>query len=399
MASVVDQRRTLLISPSPIADDPRVLAHLDVLSSCTEVVTCGHGRKPQLAKLHIEVPSELSYVPIRKFSRIRYVPKNPTDVLKLLLRCGDPLKRITEFSRFVIAELDQLKFDLVCANDVYSIVPGFQIARKSSCPIWIDMHEYAPLESEDDWKWRLILQPYVKKIISTSLPKANAVSSVGVAICERYERELGRSVELIRNTSPYRKTEVSKRRVPKKHGQFRLVHVGSALPGRKLENMIAAVKLLENITLDLLLVPTNDAYYRWLKVLSCSTANVRIVPPVRLEEVVQYLSSYDAGVIMIPPTNYNYANGLPNKLFQYIQARIPVITGPTPEIASLVRRYRNGWVSSSFDVPALTLAVLDAVKNRDHVSVDDLDRVASEVSREIDDEVRFRLIQQLLEPG
>lgn len=395
--SVPKQPRTLLISPSPIVDDPRVLAHLDVLSKFTEVVTCGYGRRPKLAKLHLEVPSGLSYVPVRMFSGVRYVPKNPTDLIKLSLRCGDPLKCETEFSQFVTATLGQEDFDLVCANDVYSVVPGFQVAERNSCPIWVDMHEYAPLESEDDWKWRLLFQPYVKEIVNTFLPRANAVTSVGARICERYERELGRKVELIRNTSPYRKAEVSARSASVQHSHFRLVHVGAAIASRKLENMIAAVREMSNVTLDLLIVSTDDNYYRRIEKLACSTANVRLVPPVRLDEVIQYLSTYDAGLITIPPTNYNYANGLPNKLFQYIQARIPIITGPTPEIASLVRHYRNGWVSSAFDDRALESVIAEAVENRDQISVSDLDHVASEVAREVDDDVRYRLIQHLLE--
>jgi glycosyltransferase involved in cell wall biosynthesis len=52
--------------------------------------------------------------------------------------------------------------------------------------------------------------------------------------------------------------------------------------------------------------------------------------------------SADAGVCLEKNTNINYRFSLPNKLFDYISAGIPVITGNLPEISKIVRPFNCG---------------------------------------------------------
>ena len=59
------------------------------------------------------------------------------------------------------------------------------------------------------------------------------------------------------------------------------------------------------------------------------------------------------GVFLIPPVNFNYANTLPNKLFDFIQARLAVAVGPTPEMAEIVNTYKIGVVSPDFTPKSL----------------------------------------------
>src|SRR5690606_4933944 len=70
-------------------------------------------------------------------------------------------------------------------------------------------------------------------------------------------------------------------------------------------------------------------------------------------EVVNFIHEYDIGVFLLPPVNFNYANTLPNKLFEYIQARLAVAVGPTPEMAAIVRKYGNGIVAEDFEPTSL----------------------------------------------
>jgi hypothetical protein len=55
------------------------------------------------------------------------------------------------------------------------------------------------------------------------------------------------------------------------------------------------------------------------------------------------------GVFLLPPVNFNYENTLPNKLFDFIQARLAIAIGPTPEMAEIVNQYDSGIVSKTFD--------------------------------------------------
>ena len=63
------------------------------------------------------------------------------------------------------------------------------------------------------------------------------------------------------------------------------------------------------------------------------------------------------GVILIPPVNFNYENGLPNKLFDCIQARLGTVGGPLKEIAQIVKRYDIGVVSEDFTAQGMANAL------------------------------------------
>ena len=80
---------------------------------------------------------------------------------------------------------------------------------------------------------------------------------------------------------------------------------------------------------------------------------IRVLPPVKSDEVVRTINRYDMGVFLIPPVNFNYANTLPNKLFDFIQARLGIAIGPTPEMAAIVRTHINGIIADDFNPVSL----------------------------------------------
>ncbi|NLF05994.1 MAG: glycosyltransferase family 4 protein, partial [Actinomycetales bacterium] len=75
---------------------------------------------------------------------------------------------------------------------------------------------------------------------------------------------------------------------------------------------------------------------------------------------VHRLNDFDLGVHVLPPVSFNNAWALPNKFFDFVQARLGVVVGPSPEMARLVREHGLGAVAEDFSAKALT-AVLDAL--------------------------------------
>lgn len=57
------------------------------------------------------------------------------------------------------------------------------------------------------------------------------------------------------------------------------------------------------------------------------------VPPGELEEL---LRGADAGTVLVPDLGLSYRYLLPNKLFEYIQAGLPVLASPLPEMAAVL---------------------------------------------------------------
>src|SRR5699024_12280331 len=93
---------------------------------------------------------------------------------------------------------------------------------------------------------------------------------------------------------------------------------------------------------------------------------VRVHDAVPYGELHAVLNGYDVGVFVCPPTTFNLANALPNKVFHFVQARLALVVSPTPEMRDLVADHDLGAVTAGFDVADLarTLRALhvDAVR-------------------------------------
>jgi len=133
--------------------------------------------------------------------------------------------------------------------------------------------------------------------------------------------------------------------------------------------MMRAVEACDaEVSLDLYLIGEGTKYYADLKSLEKRLSDrVRILPPVPHEELVEVLNQYDVGLPFLPPTTTNIRNCLPNKFFDYVQARLAIVTGPTPPMEQILRQYDLGVVTSDFSQESLTEAI-------DSLSRNDVDR-------------------------
>lgn len=255
---------------------------------------------------------------------------------------------------FVVETLADHKFDVIIANDVETLPLAF--AFPGHPKVIFDAHEYAPRHFEDKKMWRIFFQDFNTWLCKKYIPKTAAMTTVGKGLATEYERHFNVKPLVITNSNNYH--DIVPSEVDSDH--IRLVHHGIATPSRKLELMIETVGLLDQrFTLDLILLTPGFAskktrsYLNELRALAASNPKIKIIPPVKSTEVVGAIRKYDMGMFLLPPVNFNYENTLPNKLFDFIQARLGVAIGPTPEMAEIVRHYGLGVVSEKFTPASL----------------------------------------------
>ncbi len=130
-----------------------------------------------------------------------------------------------------------------------------------------------------------------------------------------------------------------------------LVYVGGVLRGRGIEQAISALPHLSDVRLDVI-GPGADTYLLALRL--CAEENgvedrVRFVAPVAPSEVVDAVRHGSAGLCLIQPICLSYELTLPNKLFEYAAAGVPVLGSDLPVIAAVVREFDAGEVVAPDD--------------------------------------------------
>ncbi|MFJ4224652.1 hypothetical protein [Microbacterium sp. NPDC089695] len=341
--------RILCISFSDITSDSRVLRQLDVLADFGEVTTLSYGDRPAAADDHIEIPRHLPSL-----------AQTPVGVLKLALR----LYRSVEVQAPALAEalrlLGDREFDIVVANEARALPLAFRV--HGAPRIWCDLHEWAPEERTHVLSWKLLVSPFMRWVCAEYLPRVDASTTINDSIATMYSDEFGTMPEVVRNAIAYRPDLAPS---PRSEGTVRLVHSGGAVPGRNIEAIIDAVDLLgDGYTLDLYLIPSRqgDAYWRDLQARIDASPRTTLHPPVAPDELPQTLNPHDLGVFILPPLTPNHRYMLPNKFFDFVQARLGMVFGPSVETDRLIADERLGVITPGYtgeDVAA-TIRRLDS---------------------------------------
>jgi hypothetical protein len=275
--------------------------------------------------------------------------------------------------------------DVVIANDVAAL----PIAVRLGPPVVLDAHEYAPEQFNDQWWWRQLVSPYVRWQCSTYIPEVAALTTVSDGIADVYEHDFGVRAAVVKNTPPFADLEPTPVGEP-----VRLLHHGGAARGRGLEEMLRVVELLEeHFVLDLVLVEATPGFRDYLIHKARTNPRVRFPPPVPMSELVSMANPYDIGLFLLPPINLHRRHALPNKLFEFIQGRLAVAIGPSPEMAAVVRQYGCGVVASSFRPEAMA----DELNALDPAAIIEFKRASHLAARELCAEQNTDLILSAVE--
>lgn len=338
----------LILSFSGIAGDARVLKQIALFRDRYHVVSCGLGPQPPGVDEHIRIPDGLSasrpygrWLTLRQY-RLAYWRQGGV--------------------RWVRGALRGRRFEAVLANDVEAVPLALALAPRSR--VHADLHEYSPRMREDRPNWRRRIGVYLDWMCRRYVSRAASWTTVSRGLATEYEREFGFRPALVTNAAPYADLEPRPLAAdrPDVVRPLRLVHSGGCMPNRGLELLVEALDLTSApVTLDLYLVPNDAGLLAWLRGSANADSRLTVHDGVPYQQLIQTLNSYDLGVFVLPPRTFSYRHALPNKLFDFVQARLGIITGPTPEMAEIVQGHALGWVTDDFTAASLA-RVLDGIR-------------------------------------
>jgi glycosyltransferase involved in cell wall biosynthesis len=100
-------------------------------------------------------------------------------------------------------------------------------------------------------------------------------------------------------------------------------------------------------------------------------------PPVALAELLSYTTQADVGVSLLEDTCENHRLALPNKLFEYLAADLPVVVSALPEMSRLVGERGVGWTTDPGDPAAIARVLATALEDRDDPGLHERVRTAA----------------------
>ena len=271
-----------------------------------------------------------------------------THRMKLLFRSGAIF--YAEFQIRLLLFLLFRKANLLLSNDLDTLMPSFLISRLKDLPLIYDSHEYflGVPEIQD--------KPFVKKvwrfIESRCVPKLSDLITVNDSIAHLYKHDYDKTFNVVRNIP--RKKELplsmSREELGLPEGMPIVLLQGAGINvDRGGEEAVQAMKYIEGVLL--LIVGSGDVvpYLKEYVKTEGLTSKVRFIPRVPFEVLASYTQLATIGLSVDKLDNPNYLNSLPNKLFDYIHAGVPVMASKVKEIVKIMEQYDVGMLIENHD--------------------------------------------------
>lgn len=299
-----------------------------------------------------------------------------------------------------LESIKELKdFDLILANDIETLPLAFSLKGNSGTKVIFDAHEYATRQFENDRKWRILFKGFNEYISGKYIPKVNAMITQNKLFASEFENEYGVTAEIMINAPEFQ--NISVKTVDMKN--IRIVHHGIYNTTRNIEKLLDMIRFLDerySLYLMLHLPSLSNAASRQKFETFCQLAReeprVTLLEPVAGGVVVESIQGYDIGVHILEPINYNHAYSLPNKILEFVQARLAAVIGPSPGMVDIVNTHNIGVVADDFSARSIATSISNITEEELMNYKNNSDKAAFELSSEQSKKVLKSVIEDEL---
>ena len=255
------------------------------------------------------------------------------------------------------------------ANDLDTLLPNYLVSKIKNKPLVYDSHEYFTEVPE------LLSRPKIRKvwlkIEEYIFPKLKTVYTVNNSIAEIYNKLYKVDVKVIRNIAPKLKNKkIDLAFADKIKGDKKmLIMQGAGINiDRGAEELIEAMQFIENAVLYI--IGSGDVFPQLQELVKkySLTQEVFILNKMPYEQLMEYTKIADLGLSLDKGTNPNYENALPNKVFDYIQAEVPLLVSNRKVVSALVKENNIGAIISEVNPKSIAKTINQVLSNEKQLS-------------------------------
>jgi glycosyltransferase involved in cell wall biosynthesis len=237
------------------------------------------------------------------------------------------------------------KTDILLSNDTDTLLANFLVSKIRSKKLIFDAHEIFPEVPE--LAHRRYIKSVWEKIENWIFPRLKHCYTVCQSISEYYNQKYYISMKVVRNV-PYNSKHVGKKLLDYS-GKKIILYQGALNFGRGLEWVIDAMPQVENAIL--VIIGDGGIFNGLQERVNNLQLNDKVFFLGRISgsELYKYTPSADLGLCLLKNRGLNYYYSLPNRIFDYLHAGVPVLATDFPEIANIVRNYNTGILINRYN--------------------------------------------------
>ena len=251
--------------------------------------------------------------------------------------------------------LREIPADVYHAHDLDSLWPAARAAGKRGVPLVYVSHELWTEQSSLGTRPLIrAIWAFMEKRLSSRVSRTITVSPpIAAELRTRYGFD---DVVVVGNVPPYRapvEGDAIRQRLGLEPDRIILLYQGGMLTDNGLAEQIEAMAAVEGAALVLLGEGPTKEQLRRQVARSGLDDRVFFLPAVPFPQLHALTCSADLGLCLIKSTGKSFYWSLPNKLFEYLMAGLPVLGSDAPEIDRVLTETGAGEVVDPTDTPAL----------------------------------------------
>ena len=256
--------------------------------------------------------------------------------------------------------------DVYLSNDLDTLLPNFIVAKLKDKTLVYDSHEM--FCEGPELQGRKLVQSIWKKIEKSIVPRLDYVYTVSESIANNYNKRYKVNFKVIRNIP-----KLVKKRTEVKQFNFLnkkiILYQGVMNPGRGLEEVISAMQFIDSAVLVIIGFGKVEGDLKNLVRERNLEDKVVFYGKVPLEDLFSYTIQADIGLVLEKPLGLSFTYSLPNKLFDYIHAGVPIIASPLVEIRRIMSEADIGVIIESYEPKYLANKINLMLENKESIAL------------------------------
>lgn len=266
------------------------------------------------------------------------------------------IRSIAMINLAIFRDVSRLAPDIVFCNDLDTLLAGVMLKQACGARLIYDAHEIYPEQLSYEMRsqfWR----NYYHRLEGLLAPRSDGIMTVCDTIGSYLARVHGaRGAQTVLNV-PDASLQVEPAILERRNAPRRVLYHGAYYPYRGLDEIIAAIPLVERAVFEFRGIGGYEATLRE-KAEALGLGDRLVFRPAEpVLRLIPAASGCDIGLSPFVNSCLNTEAALPNKIFEYMMAGLATASSDLPEMRALTRRERTGTLFGDLSPKAIADAL------------------------------------------